>query len=106
MKTLFSIIVSLLIAASSIALAMHAQDQDPLCSAPDHEGFTYPQGQTPPENSSPENLPPNMHSAGIYQEDFKCDESDNDCHWVYKPAEENEPAKWELCKGDIRVITN
>lgn len=102
MKTLFSIIVSLLIAASSIALAMNAQQQDPLCIATGHEGFTYPEGQTPPSGSSPENLPPNMHSAGIYQQNFKCEESRNLCHWVYNETEQ----AWEPCEGTFEVIPN
>lgn len=96
MKTLFSIFVSLLIAASSIALAMHAQQEDPLCTAPRHEGFIVENDGTPPPRSSPENLPPNMESAGIYEEDFRCDESNDRCLWVYNEAK----AEWVECKGD------
>lgn len=101
MKTLKSILLGTLIAVGGVALAMNAKTQESICTELNHEGFSYPEGQTPPATSSPANLPPNMLSIGTYEEDFECSENNlKNCHWVYQPAQDGNPGQWVLCKGE------
>lgn len=99
MKTLKSILLGTLIAVGGVALAMNAKTQESICTTPEHDGYTYPQGQIPPATSNPGNLPVGMAYAGKYEEagGFSCTTNDErTCHWVYNLT----TSQWEECKGN------
>lgn len=99
MKTLKSILLGTLIAVGGVALAMNAKTQESICTADGHDGYTYPQGQTPPATSNPSNLPAGMLYAGKYEEPggFSCTENDEiTCHWAYNTA----TSTWVPCDGN------
>lgn len=88
-----------------MVLASNMAD-DPICSEPDHTGYTYTGSGTPPLTFDPEDLPANLSYEGQLGTNFDClPEPSETCHWVYVPASGQNPAKWVQCSGEIDRIT-
>lgn len=101
MKKIFSFLLPALFLGGGIALALTSQDEA-ICTAEGHIGYSYPEGQTPPLPFNPgaPELPTGLINEGEYGVGFKCEDDDTPlCHWVYIPAAGSNIAKWEKCSG-------
>lgn len=106
MKTLKSILLGTFIAVGGIALAMNAKTQESICSERGHDGYTtsLPGNPTPTFNPLVDPIPSGWTNEGAYQVGFECEQSNDLCHWAYKPGEGSNPGEWIRCNGNFKNL--
>lgn len=106
MKKIFSIILPLLLLGGGITLAFNVVDESP-CTSETTRGYT----KTNPANPDPSTPPGteisngNLQDVGIYEVNFECANSTQECHWVYSPeSPEANVNGWIRCEGDFEEL--